>query len=173
MRLLSKNLLHLLVFAVIFASLFNIDVPAQALAALPPPNNCVGIASDSNGDGHVTMQLPPTSDDNIGILFIRPYAPILRQELDALGLSYFAVADHSLTASGLTSSDRTNYLKSNQYGGLIADRCKFNIVGPFIPDVAAAKATPEQYTAQLLPLIGGLIAKNPHTTIFVLSHYQT
>src|SRR5262249_43471557 len=107
MRLTNKNLLHLLVFTVLVASLFNFSVSVQASAALPPPNNCVGIASDSNGDGHVTMQLPPISDDNIGILFIRPYAPILRQELDALGLSYFAVADHSLTASGLTSSDRT------------------------------------------------------------------
>jgi hypothetical protein len=138
-----------------------------------PPNNCVGIASDSNGDGHVTMQLPPAPEGDVGIVFVRPYAPILRQELDALGLSYLAVADHSFTASGLTASERTNYLKSNQYGALIADRCRFNIVGPFIPDVAAGKATPEMYTAQLPSLIGGLIQKNPRTTIFVLSHYQT
>jgi hypothetical protein len=37
--------------------------------------------------------------------------------------------------------------------------------------VAAAKATPQQYTAQLLPLIGGLIDKNPQTTIFLLNFY--
>jgi hypothetical protein len=39
--------------------------------------------------------------------------------------------------------------------------------------VAAGKASPEMYTSQLPPLIGGLIQKNPHTTVFVLSHYQT
>ena len=169
----SKLLICSLAIAVGLNLAFNFRVPVQAAAAVLPPNNCVGIASDSNGDGHVTMQMPPLPGGDVGIVFIRPYAPILRQELDVLGLDYLTVADHSLTASGLTSSDRTNYLKSNQYGGLIADRCKFNIVGPFIPDVAAAKATPEQYSAQLVPLIGGLISKNPHTTIFVLSHYQT
>jgi len=44
---------------------------------------------------------------------------------------------------------------------------------PIIPDIAANKATPEQYTAQLIPLVGGLLKNNPQTTIFILSHYQT
>ena len=137
-----------------------------------PPNNCVGIASDSNGFGHVTFQLPPAPEGQIGIIYIRPFYAFLRDDLDTLGLRDLAVADHSMTAAGLTASERTNYLSSVQYGGLIGDRCRFNIVGPFIPDVAAAKATPQQYTAQLLPLIGGLIDKNPQAAIFLLNFYR-
>jgi hypothetical protein len=142
-------------------------------AAVPPPAHCVGIASDSNGDGHVTMQLPPEPDGQVGIIYIQPLFAVMRQQLDKLGLTDLTVVDRSLTATGLTASERTNYLKSDRYGSLIGDRCKFNMVGPFIPDVAANKATPDQYVAQLIPLVGGLIKSNPETTIFILSHYQT
>lgn len=142
-------------------------------AYVPPPNNCVGIASDSNGDGHVTFQLPPAPDGQVGIIFVRPLEVALRDALDKLGLTRLTVVDRSLTAASLTASERTNYLKSDRYGSLIGDRCQFNMVGPFIPDVAANKATPEQYAAQLIPLVGGLIKNNPETTIFILSHYLT
>jgi len=165
---------HLIV-AIALAANAAIGWTVPAHAAIPP-NNCVGIASDSNGEGHVTMQLPPAADGtdgDIGIIFVRPLAVVLRTQLDALGLQDLTIADHSMTAAGLTASERTNYLKSSQYGGLIADRCRFIIVGPFIPDVAAGLATPEQYVDQLLPLVGGLIDKNPTARIFVLNHYQT
>ncbi len=161
-------------FVVILVSVFyTASVIAPAYAIIPPPNNCVGIASDSNGDGHVTFQLPPAPDGQVGIIFVRPLEVVLREELDDLGLTQLTVIDRSLTATSLTASERTNYLKSDRYGSLIADRCKFNMVGPFIPDVAANKATPEQYTSQLVPLVGGLLKNNPETTIFILSHYQT
>src|SRR5207244_414466 len=115
-------------------------LPAGAVSAyVTPPNNCVGIASDSNGFGHVTFQLPP--DGDIGIIYVQPLDVALRAQLDSVGLSDMGVTNRSLSAGGLTASDRTNYLKSSPYGSLIADRCKFNVVGPFLPDVAAAKAT--------------------------------
>ena len=160
----------------VWAIILTISVWIAPANAATPPNDCVGIASDSNGDGHVTMQLPTMPDGtegDIGIIYVRPLYTILREQLDALGLQDLATADHSMTAAGLTASERTNYLRSSQYGGLIADRCRYVIVGPFIPDVAAGKATPNEYAAQLLPLIGGLIEKNPQTQIFVLNHYQT
>src|SRR5262249_36932828 len=112
---------------------------SQAAVAAPlPPNNCVGIASDSNGFGQVTFQLPP--DGDVGIIFVRPLDVVLREQLDAFGLNNLAVSNRSLSAGSLTASERTNYLKSGFYGSLIADRCKYNIVGPFIPDIAANKA---------------------------------
>src|SRR5258706_607981 len=123
-------------FVVILVSVFyTASVIAPAYAIIPPPNNCVGIASDSNGDGHVTFQLPPAPDGQVGIIFVRPLEVVLREELDDLGLTQLTVIDRSLTATSLTASERTNYLKSDRYGSLIADRCKFNMVGPFIPDV--------------------------------------
>src|SRR5579859_7309579 len=163
----------ILALAISLAALADGGQPVTAASSgAAPPNNCVGIASDSNGFGHVTFQLPPAPEGQIGIIYIRPFYAFLRDDLDALGLGNLAVADHSMTAAGLTASERTNYLSSVQYGGLIGDRCRFNIVGPFIPDVAAAKATPQQYTAQLLPLIGGLIDKNPQAAIFLLNFYR-
>ncbi|MEP7289559.1 MAG: hypothetical protein ABI947_27740 [Chloroflexota bacterium] len=143
----------------------------QAAPPPTPPNNCVGIASDSNGYGHVTFQLPP--DGQAGIIYLRPLAVTLREQLDALGLYDLAVIDHSLPAVSLTASERTNYLKSSLYGGLIKDRCRYIIAGPFIPDVAAAKATPEQYAFQLPAFVGGILKSDPDATIFILNFYYT
>src|SRR5579859_6909225 len=157
----------ILALAISLAALADGGQPVTAASSgAAPPNNCVGIASDSNGFGHVTFQLPPAPDGAVGIIYIRPFYTYLRADLDTLGLSDLSIADHSMTAAGLTASERTNYLSSTQYGGLIADRCRFVIIGPFIPDVAAAKATPQQYTAQLLPLVGGLLDKNPQARLF-------
>src|SRR5579859_807985 len=143
------------------------------IQAAQPPNDCVGIGSDSNGYGHVTFQLPPAPDGPVGIIYVQPFDVIMRPQLDSLGLNYLAVNNHSLTAGSLTASERTNFLKSVPYGDLIKDRCKYNIVGPFIPDIAAAQATPTDYVAAMVPLIGGLVSSNPQTTVFVLSFYQT
>ncbi len=143
--------------------------PAAALAA--PPNSCVGIASDSNGYGHVTFQLGP--DGDVGIIYVQPYSVILQQQLQALGLGYLQVRDRSLSASSLTASKATNYIQNAPYGNLINDRCRFVIAGPFIPDIAAAKAQPGNYTYQLQLLVNGLIARNPGGTILVLKFYQT
>jgi hypothetical protein len=153
--------------------LMLLSLPINASAALPPPNECVGIASDSNGFGHVTFQIPPEPDGQVGIIYIQPFRVILRKELDKLGLNHLAIVDKSMVASGLTSGERTNYLKSGFYGDLIRARCRFAIVGPFLPDVAVNKATAENYMVQLVPLVGGLVSDNPTITIFMLGHYQT
>src|SRR5258708_19507270 len=101
----SKLLICSLAIAVGLNLAFNFRVPVQAAAAVLPPNNCVGIASDSNGDGHVTMQMPPLPDGDVGIVFIRPYAPILRQELDFLGFAYLTFPDPRLTPIDLPPPD--------------------------------------------------------------------
>lgn len=142
-------------------------VHARILAA----NDCVALASDSNGYGHVTFQLGPEGD--VGIVYIRPFWAILREELDRVGLTNLAVFDGSLSAGGLTSSEATNYLRSIPYGNVINNHCRFVIVGPFIPDVAAGKATPEQYRIQLARMVQALASSNPGSVIFVLNHYQT
>lgn len=146
-------------------------VPTRMDAAALDPNPCVGLASDSNGFGQVTFQLPP--DGDVGIIFVRPLWVVLQEQLNGAGLTNLKVIDRSLSAGGLTSSERTNYLKSIPYGNLINDRCRFVVAGPFIPDVAAAKATPKQYSVEMIRFVNGLIDKNPRGTIFILKHYQT
>jgi lysophospholipase L1-like esterase len=47
------------------------------------------------------------------------------------------------------------------------------IIGPLITDVAAGKATPEQYRNQLARMVQALASSNPGGVIFVLNHYQT
>src|SRR5689334_7387012 len=113
-----------LLILVVTAGINSPGASTPAYAYVPPPNDCVGIASDSNGDGHVTFQLPPAPDGQVGIIFVQPLEVVLREALDNLGLNRLSVIDRSLTAAGLTASERTNYLKSDRYGSLIADRCK-------------------------------------------------
>jgi hypothetical protein len=160
---------RILLSLAILALFLGARSPSQALAV--PPNRCVGIASDSNGFGHVTFQIPTSGD--VGIIYVQPLWTILAQELRNVGLENLRVIDRSLSASGLTSSDPTNYVKSVPFGNLINDRCQFVIAGPFLPDVAAGKATPEQYSGQLVRVVNGLLNKNPNGIIFVLNFYQT
>jgi hypothetical protein len=165
---------HLNRLAVLLAIILSIGCisPAAHIRAAPAaPNPCVGIASDSNGYGHVTFQLGP--DGDVGIVYVQPFWLILQDQLQAVGLGNLKALDRSLSASGLTASEATNYLKSIPYGSLIRDRCRFDIVGPFLPDIAAGQAKPENYAYSLQMLINGLIDKNPGGTIFVLKFYQT
>ena len=165
-----RKLFTTITLLLIVVTLYGV-APVQAAPPPAPPNYCVGIASDSNGYGHVTFQLPP--DGQAGIIYLRPLAVALREQLDALGMVDLAVIDHSLPAVSLTASERTNYLKSSLYGGLVKDRCKYIMVGPFIPDVAAAKATPEQYAFQLPAFVSGILKTDPNATIFILNFYYT
>ncbi len=158
----------LLAAVVLIASLGG---SAQTAKAALDPNWCVGLASDSNGYGHVTFQLGP--DGDVGIIFVQPLWVILQAQLQALGLERVKVIDRSLSAGGLTSSEETNYLASIPYGNLINDRCQFVIAGPFLPDVAAGVATPQDYSGSMVRLVYGLLDKSPKSIIFVLNHYQT
>src|SRR5512147_2216556 len=103
----------LLAAAVLFAALGGSIRPVNAAL---DPNWCVGIASDSNGYGHVTFQLGP--DGDVGIIFVQPLWVVLQAQLQALGLDRVKVIDRSLSAGGLTSSEETNYLASIPYGNL-------------------------------------------------------
>src|SRR5205809_5600073 len=96
----------------ILALLLGSRSPSQALAV--PPNQCVGIASDSNGFGHVTFQIPTSGD--VGIIYVRPLWTVLAQELRTVGLEDLRVIDRSVSAAGLTSSDPTNYAKRIPFG---------------------------------------------------------
>lgn len=145
-----------------------------AMAVLPahaeqPSNACIGMAGDSNVFGHVTFQIP---NGNVGIVYIQPLWVVLQQRLHNAGIDDLKVLDRSLVASGITFTGRTAYLKSSPYGSLIADRCKFVVVLPFIPDVSSGTSTPEQYIGQMQKLIGGLLDQNPDGTIIILDYYQ-
>src|SRR3954471_6459064 len=133
----------LLAAAILFAALGG---PVERASALDP-TWCVGLASDSNGYGHVTFQLGQGGD--VGIIFVQPLWVVLQNQLHEQGLDRLKVIDRSLSAGGLTSSEETNYLASIPYGNLINDRCQFVIAGPFLPDVAAGSATPEQYSGSM------------------------
>src|SRR5690606_10640378 len=131
---------------------------------------CVGLASDSNGYGHVTFQRPDTGE--VAITYITPVAVPLQAHLDALGLSYLQVVDRSLSAGGLTIAS-SNYLESDQYFHLKADRCKFVVVTPFYPDVAVNLSRPQDCINNMSGLLQGLTAASPASRVLVLNFYQT
>lgn len=134
---------------------------------------CVGIASDSNGYGHVTFQIPdPSIDNQVVILYVQPLAVPLRAHLDARGLDYLEVRDRSLSAAGLTT-ETSNYLESGQYAELREARCKFVVITPFIPDVAVNLVKPDVYVQNLGQLINGFVRSTPDSRLLVLNFYPT
>src|SRR5579871_4314446 len=116
----KRCMVRLLILSIVALAVVSGGVRTADSYVLPPPNNCVGIASDSNGFGQVTFQLPPEPDGDVGIIFVRPLDVVLRPQLDARGLTDLAIMNRSLSAGSLTAAERTNYLKSSPYGSLIA-----------------------------------------------------
>src|SRR5258705_12247636 len=97
-------------------------LPGGAVSAyVTPPNNCVGIASDSNGFGHVTFQLPP--DGDIGIIYVQPLEVALRAQLDAVGLSDMGVTNRSLSAGWGSGPGLTYYIPRSTLWSVVLDRC--------------------------------------------------
>lgn len=145
-------------------------------AATPLPegerdyNLCVSIASDSNGFGHVTMQRPDT--EQIAITYITPLRVPLRTHLDANGLDYLDIRDHSVSAAGVTIAS-SNYLESGALTDLLNNNCKFTIVTPFYPDVAVNLSRPIDYIENLEFLLNDVARSAPTSRILVLNFYQT
>lgn len=149
--------------------------PSQAVPTPLPAGQrdyelCVGIASDSNGFGHVTFQRPDTGE--VAITYITPLAVPLQTHLNALGLDYLQVVDRSLSAGGLTIAS-SNYLESGQYYQLKLDHCKFVVVTPFYPDVAVNLSRPQDYLTNMNWLLDGIVRNSPASRIIVLNFYQT
>ena len=154
--------------------------PPEATQPPPPPtpipagardfNLCVGIASDSNGFGHVTFKVP---EQPIPIItYLPPLAVPLRVHLDAAGLNWLEIADHSQSAAGLTIAS-SNYLEGGQLGQLRDARCMLNIITPFYPDVAVNLSRPEDYIRNLTQLVRYLEEDIPEGHILLLNYYQT
>ncbi|NDJ36806.1 MAG: hypothetical protein GYB64_19300 [Chloroflexi bacterium] len=133
-------------------------------------NECVGIASDSNGFGHVTFQRPDT--DQIAITYITPLAVPLRVHLEQVGLGYLEVIDESLSAAGLTV-ETSNYLLSSPYFRLKQTDCLFYIITPFYPDVAVGLSEPASYIENLDLMIHELQRNAPDATLILLYYYLT
>jgi lysophospholipase L1-like esterase len=151
------------------------DTPATPLPADQRDYElCVAIASDSNGYGHVTFQVPDPAQDPppVAITYIKPLAVPLQAHLNAVGLDYLTVIDRSLSAGGLTI-DSSNYLASDQLYRLKQDRCKFVVITPFYPDVAVDLSQPEDYITNLTYLIDDLTHSSPASRLLVLNFYQT
>ncbi len=156
--------------------------PAAAQTQTPTPtaspqpdkthnyNRCLSIASDSNGYGHVTYQIP---GGDVAISYITPLWIPMQQALIEAGLTDFTVVDGSLSAGALTGQDQTDYLASPAYGTLVRAHCAVVSVGPFMPDVAAGKAEPRDYVLKLRQMVGDLVHASPDSKILILNFYYT
>lgn len=170
----SKILKTLTAFGLFSACLFAPVLPTAT--AQTELNACVSLASDSNGFGHVTFQLPDedaagAARGTAGIVYIQPIHVIMTRVFAEQGVT-LTVKDHSQVAANLTSTGRNSYMGNGFYGALLRDRCKFVVVTPFIPDVAVGKASPEQYRVALSYMLNEIRASAPGATIFALNFYQ-
>ena len=135
---------------------------------------CVSIASDSNGYGHASFLVPDpqVTEPQVAIVYLTPLWVPLQASLEALGLAYLPVRDHSQTAGGLTLAS-ANYLESGHYDRLKQERCKFIVITPFYPDVAVDLASPDFYVQNLLLMVDGLTRATPTSRLLVLNFFRT
>jgi hypothetical protein len=142
------------------------------LATTHPPTSkpCVNIASDSNGYGQVTFQIP-TSDDK-GVISVYQLSTLLQLQLDQQGLSSINVADRSMTAASITGAGPVSYMAGVPFKKLLEDRCRFIVIGPFLADILYENVTAEQYIEGVKQFVDRLLRDNLDRTIFVLGHYQ-
>ncbi len=183
MRRFSHSSVSLFLLAILLLLLIQPDAarsadttPTPTATASPRSNTghdnklCVALASDSNGYGHVTYQIP---EGQVAISYvIQLWIPMQKALID-VGLTDYAVVDGSLSAGALTGIDATSYLDSVPYATVLAAHCAVVTVGPFMPDVAAGKAQPRDYILKLRQMIGALVAATPDSKILILNYYYT
>ncbi|MCC7446574.1 MAG: hypothetical protein IT324_04120 [Anaerolineae bacterium] len=157
----------------IYADLETIPtISADEIAQIRIVNPCVNVTGDSVAHGGAVFEIP-------GVGYARaPMAPIskfIEDEYRKAGVKDIKAIDRSLSATGISSTNHPSYLKAPEYDQLVADRCKFTVIMPWINDLSPETDTESAaaaHAAALTGIIKRLAERNPFGRILLLNYYQ-
>jgi lysophospholipase L1-like esterase len=141
---------------------------------VPPVLNadsCISVVGDSVAAGEAVFEIPQTG---FATVRTKPFSTALTEQFRALGLAVGPIHDRSAGAVGISSPKYPPYADSPAYRALMADKCPYTVILPWVNDLSSdldpAQAAPAHITA-LKDLIAALRRANPDGAILVLNYF--
>jgi lysophospholipase L1-like esterase len=139
------------------------EASSTAVAARYP--SCVSVAGDSVAYGDGVFEVPATG-------YVRahmgPVSAYIAGRYRTLG-GNVGVNNRSAAAVGISAPNQPSYRGTAEYAALLADRCPYTVILPWINDLTGGEAN--AHAAALGALVADLKAANPGGKIIVVNYY--
>lgn len=146
-------------------------VTAEEIAAIPTAKACVSVVGDSIAAGMAVFEVP-------GVGYVRgqmaPFSDVLAAQLSASGLTNLTALNRSVEAVAISSPRHESYFNTQAYRDLLADRCKFTVILPWVNDLSSG-GDPSQASNALMMAISRLVDEvtraEPNGRVLILNYY--
>jgi serine/threonine protein kinase len=165
------------VVAVVLLVLLGATLILPSVLAPKSSNLCMTVIGDSIASGHALFQIPGS--------VINAQFESLGQRIQAVYRyqSAGAVTVYNLTAPnaalGAGNGNRPVFSSTSQYQQMIAARCQFTVIAPWLNDLNYARApgvspasAAANHASRLVALTREVVANNPTGRVVVLNYYR-
>ena len=148
--------------------------PTATLTPTPlPPKPCISLVGDSVTHGGFTYEIP---DVGYIVGLTHPLAEFVNTQMRNQGLNDLIAYDRGASNMGINSTNHGSYYKTQAYGNLLQDHCKFTVIMPWYNDITPGNipqtdAAP-QHVRAIINLVTGLTEINPQGRILVMNYFQ-
>ncbi|GAB4546608.1 MAG: hypothetical protein OHK0023_06510 [Anaerolineae bacterium] len=138
---------------------------------IPAANACVSVVGDSIGYGEVIFEIP-----QVGFMHIKmaPFAYYMQEQIKLRGYDKPAT-DRSFPGIGITSPRHKSYYTLSIWKELLADRCKYTVIMPWVNDLSSGLDPAESaplHAQNLAEFATRLIENNPEGKLIFLNYYS-
>lgn len=142
------------------------------------PEDCISLTGDSVPGGQVVFEVP---GHGFPVVQTQPISARMRQYLAEIGVDSLDIRDRSAGASHLTAfvsgTSATQFRQSSAYTNLIADRCRWTVIMPWINDLVVLERpgvtdVPADHVRELTRLIDEINVNNPNGHVLVMDYYR-
>jgi hypothetical protein len=133
--------------------------------------SCISVVGDSVAYGDVVYEF-------IGVGYViahlKPVSKSIEEYYQQHGLNV-SVHDRSKAKAGISSDNHPSYFASPEYTALMADRCPYTVILPWINDLTTPvtlELAAKLHGMALSRLANDILAQNPNATILILGYYH-
>lgn len=146
-------------------------VPTESAGGDLEARPCISIVGDSVPYGEVLFELP-----QIGFIKVKmsAFTEYITRQLTLQSIFGLDVTDRSYPGVGISSPVHHSYYEAPVYHDLIADRCQFTVVLPWINDLSSGLDpvfSANQHAERMADLARRVLANNPRGRILLANYY--
>ncbi len=161
----------LVVVAVVLLVLLGATLILPSVMAPKSSNLCMTVIGDSIASGHALFQIPGSVPGSVINAQLEP----LSQRIQAVYQFQSAtpVTVYNLTDPNAALGARNPvYSNTSQYQQMIAARCQYTVISPWLNDLNSAAGAAASHASRLVALTREVVANNPTGRVVVLNYYR-
>ena len=146
-------------------------VPVESASGDVEARPCISVVGDSVPYGEVIFELPL-----VGFIKVKmaPFTEYIARQLTLNSVHGLAVTDRSYPGVGISSPVHTSYYTIPAFRDLMADRCRYTVILPWINDLSSGldpALSAVQHAARLADLARRLVNNNPQGRVLIANYY--